>query len=190
MRRVNKTHATGGVPPLPLPRLPRDARRGTQGAALLPQVLGSPHSPWFFFFFFWGKTGERHDLHYLLDTIILNQTEQLLIQPPVILLHRCTLVCALPAHALALSLALCRCRVPLDPRGPQSTTPTNAAGGARQVKGRRVTSFFCGGERGRAAPADGIRLLSSAFCTRNKGRERARGQVCIYKLFKTGRKNI
>ena len=105
VRRVNKTHATGGVPPLPLPRLPRDARRGTQGPALLPQVLGSPHSPWFLLFFFWGKTGERHNLPYRLDTIILNQTKQLLIQLIVRLLHRCTLVRALPAHALVLSLA-------------------------------------------------------------------------------------
>lgn len=118
--------------PLPLPRLPQDARRGTQGAALLPQVLGSPHSPWFLLLFFWGKTGERHNLQYILDTIILNQTKQLLIQLIVPLLHRCTLVRALPAHALALSLALCRCRVPFDPRGPQSTTPTNAAGGGNK----------------------------------------------------------
>lgn len=75
---------------------------------------------------------ERHNLQYLLDTVILNQTKQLLIQLIVILLHRCTLVRALPAHALALSLALCRCRVPFDPRGPQSTTPTNAAGGGNK----------------------------------------------------------
>lgn len=72
---------------------------------MLPQVLGSPHSPWFLLLFFWGKTGERHNLPYLLDTIILNQTKQLLIQRIVPLLHRCTLVRALPAHALALLLA-------------------------------------------------------------------------------------
>lgn len=141
VRRVNKTHATGSVPPPP----PRDSQ-GMHGAErrerrCCPKYFGLPTLLGFFFFLL-GKTGERHDLLYLLDTIILNQTKQLLIQLFVPLLHRCTLVRAMSAHALALSLALCRCRVPFDPRGPQSTTQTNAAGGARQVKGRRVTSFF------------------------------------------------
>lgn len=132
----------------------------------------------FFFFFFWGKTGERHNLHYLLDTIILNQTKQLLIQRKVRLLHRCTLVRALPAHALA----LVRSKVSTVDNSNQCSR-----GGATS-KGRRVTSisllfsplFFCGGERGRAAPADGIRLLSSPFCTRNKGRERERAGRFVY----------
>ena len=114
MRHVNKTHATGGVPPSPS----RESH-GMHGAErrdrrCCPKYLGLPTLLGFLLFFFWGKTGERHNLPYLLDTVILNQTKQLLIQRKVRLLHRCTLVRALPAHALALSLALCRCRVPFD----------------------------------------------------------------------------
>lgn len=49
--------------------------------------------------------------------------------------------------------------------------------------------FFCGGERGRAAPADGIRLLSSPFCTRNKGSERARGQFVYINYSRRAERN-
>lgn len=122
VRRVNKTHATCGVPPLPLPRLPRGARHGTQGAALLPQVLGSPHSPWFLLFSFWGKKE--------------NDTTYPICWTPLSLIKRNNSSSNALCSSFIVAPWFVRCQptrsLSFDPRGPQSTTTTNAAGGGNK----------------------------------------------------------